>query len=322
LRRLRQIAAAYPELLLVIAAAIVGLAVSRPLRWLGGHQGINVLLAVLVFATALTVSTDAIGRLSASWRRPAGALAVGALVLPVVSWMASRIVPGGSLRNGIMAVGLAPCEIASVATTALAGGNAALAAAVLIGSTLLSVALAGPILSLEASGSHVHPGHILVNLAVVVALPLVAGLVVRAKAGTTDRRESTATNIATGALVALVALVAAQVRLGTAYFAVLAAIVIIIAVSAGIGAALGLRTTRDEAVPLLLTVSMRDFAIAAGLASAAFGPGAAGPLGLYGVVVIVWGTAIAGKLRQSDKTEPTSDQAVSHPPITSPHRPL
>ncbi len=43
---------------------------------------------------------------------------------------------------------------------------------------------------------------------------------------------------------------------------------------------------------------MRDFAIAAGLAAAAFGPAAAAPLGLYGIAVLIWGTAVAGILRQ------------------------
>ena len=42
---------------------------------------------------------------------------------------------------------------------------------------------------------------------------------------------------------------------------------------------------------------MRDFAIAAALAAAAFGPQAAAPLGLYGVAVLIWGTAAAGALR-------------------------
>ena len=54
--------------------------------------------------------------------------------------------------------------------------------------------------------------------------------------------------------------------------------------------------TRWHAV--LLTTSMRDFAIAAGLAAAAFGPAAAAPLGLYGILVLVGGTAAAGILRQ------------------------
>ena len=40
------------------------------------------------------------------------------------------------------------------------------------------------------------------------------------------------------------------------------------------------------AAALLLTTSMRDFAIAADLAAAAFGPAAA-PLGLYGILVVI-----------------------------------
>ena len=195
---------AYPDLLLVIASAAVGLTFGRPLRWVGDHQGINVLLAVLVLATAVTVSTDALSRLSASWRQLAVTLGIGVLVLPAVSWLASRVVAAGSLRNGIMVVGIAPCEIASVATTGLAGGDAALAAAVLIGSTVLSVALAGPVLSLEAGHANVHPVHILVNLAIVVALPLATGLALRAWVGITEHWESAATWTATGALGGLV----------------------------------------------------------------------------------------------------------------------
>jgi len=40
------------------------------------------------------------------------------------------------------------------------------------------------------------------------------------------------------------------------------------------------------------------FAIAAGLATAAFGASAAAPLGLYGVLVLLWGTGAAGWLRK------------------------
>ena len=50
---------------------------------------------------------------------------------------------------------------------------------------------------------------------------------------------------------------------------------------------------------------MRDFAIAAGLAAAAFGPAAAAPLGLYGIAVLIWGTAVAGILRQRTKPDGT-----------------
>jgi len=67
------------------------------------------------------------------------------------------------------------------------------------------------------------------------------------------------------------------------------------------GRALGTRTTRPARAALLLTTSMRDFAIAAGLATAAFGPAAAAPLGLYGIIVLVWGTATAGFTRRRNR---------------------
>src|SRR5580704_12536651 len=144
---LRAPLARYPELAAVLAAAIIGLSVQRPLAWLAARQGINVLLAVLVFATAVTIEPAALRRAAAAWRPLLAALAVGVTVLPALSWAAARLVPAGPLRDGVLVIGLAPCEIASVATTALAGGEAAVAAGVLIGSTLATVVLAAPILA-------------------------------------------------------------------------------------------------------------------------------------------------------------------------------
>ena len=178
--RIRAIAAGYPELIAVLAAAIVGLTVQRPLAWLADHQGINVLLAILVLAAAVTIDPAALRRLVTAWRLLVVALVVGITVLPALSWAVSWIVGAGPLRDGVLVVGLAPCEIASVATTAMAGGEAAVSAGVLIGSTIAAVALAGPILTLEAGHAGVSPGGIIANLALVVALPLAVGLAARA----------------------------------------------------------------------------------------------------------------------------------------------
>jgi predicted Na+-dependent transporter len=304
--RARAIFADYPELVAVLAAAILGLTAARPLAWLAGHQGINVLLAILVFATAVTIDPAALRRLAQAWRSLLVAVAVGITALPALSWAVSRIVTAGSLRDGVMAVGLAPCEIASVATTAMAGGEAAVSAGILIGSTVATVALAGPILTLEAGRAGVSPGGIIANLALVVALPLAVGLAARASASrlaaarflATPRAEAFASRTALAAVAALVALIAAEVHLSAAYVAVAAALLVFLLGSALAGRFLGVRSARPAASALLLTTSMRDFAIAAGLAAAAFGPAAAAPLGLYGVLVLVWGTAVAGVLRQ------------------------
>jgi len=298
-RSIARLAMSYRELLLVLLAAVVGLIAHRPLRWLGAHHGIDALLMVLVFSSAITVSTDAFEHLRASWRRVVVALLACAAVLPALSWLASRVVAAGSLRNGVLAIGLAPCEIASVAATGMAGGETIIAAAVLVGSTALSVALAGPVLAVEAGHAGVRPGGVLVSLLIVVALPLAAGVGLRARWPTLERHDDTAGNVGVAALIGLVALVAAQAQLGRAYVGVLFAVLIFLAGSAALGALLGRRTARGVAIPLLLTTSMRDFAIAAGLASVAFGPRSAAPLGLYGVVVLAWGTGVGGTFRRA-----------------------
>jgi len=294
---------AYPELAAVLAAAVIGLAVQRPLAWLAAHQGINVLLIILVFATAVTIDPRALRRLAAAWRQVLVAVLIGVTVLPALSWAVAHLVPAGPLRDGVLVTGLAPCEIASVATTALAGGEAAVAAGVLIGSTLATVILAAPILTLEAGHASFSPAGVIENLAVVVALPLAAGIALRsltspvARALATDRAETAASRTALTAVAALVALVAAEIHLSASYVAVAAALALFLAATAVIGRVLGARSARPTGSALLLTTSMRDFAIAAALATAAFGPAAAAPLGLYGIAVLIWGTAAAGTLR-------------------------
>jgi predicted Na+-dependent transporter len=316
----RALLARYPELAAVLAAAVIGLSVQRPLAWLAARQGINVLLAVLVFATAVTIDPAALRRAAGAWRPLLAVLVVCVTVLPALAWAASRLVAAGPLRDGVMAVGLAPCEIASVATTAMASGEAAVAAGALIGSTVLAVAAAGPILALEAGHAGFSPGGVIANLALVVALPLAAGIALRASAQpiadvraeqsprawvpaiaqvlATPRAERAASHVALAAVAALVALIAAEVHFSVGYATVAVALVVFLLASAVIGRLLGLRAPRPVAAALLLTTSMRDFAIAAGLATAAFGPAAAAPLGLYGILVLIWGTAAAGTLRR------------------------
>lgn len=301
---LRTLVAGYPELAAVLAAAVLGLSAQRPLAWLAGRQGINVLLAVLVFATAVTIEPAALRRLARAWHSLLAALVTGIMVLPPLSWAVSLLVAAGPLRDGVLTVGLAPCEIASVATTAMAAGEAALAAGVLIGSTLTAVLLAGPVLRLEAGPADVSAGGIIASLALVVALPLAAGLVLRAcvppaaRVLSAGRGQRAAASVALFAVAALVALTAAEVRLSARYAAVAGALAAFLLCSAAVGWLLGWRSRPAAATALLLTTSMRDFAIAAGLAATAFGPAAAAPLGLYGILVLVWGTAVAGRLRQ------------------------
>ncbi|MDQ1401168.1 MAG: arsenite transporter [Acidimicrobiaceae bacterium] len=242
------------------------------------------------------------------------ALGVPAVVLPVAGWLASRLVGPASLRDGMLTVGLAPAEVASVAAVSIAGGDSALAAVLLVGSTLVAVVASGPALRLLAGGgagaASPDPWGVLVNLAVVVALPLVVGLAVRTAIPPSRVRERVVAAGPVALVTILVWLVASQVVITRAYVGVLGAAVVFLALSTVVGVLLGRGAAQPVATTVLLTTSMRDFAIAAGIATAAFGPASAGPLGLYGVLVIVWGMALAGDRRRRNRSDAQTGLAV------------
>jgi predicted Na+-dependent transporter len=282
------------ELVLVAGAAVLSQAVPAPARFLVDHRAIDITLTALVLTTALTVTPRAFRGVRASASRLAASLAAGAVVLPAMSWLASRLVATLALRRGVLTVGLAPAEVASVATSSLAGADTAVAAGMLVGSTLLAVATAGFGLTLLAGGgADVRPVRLLTNLALIVALPLAVGIAIRSRVTLSTSQEDTAQRASVAIVTLLVWLVASEVHLSRAYIGVTAAFVVFLGGSAVLGAGLGLRAPRPVATAILLTTSMRDFAIAAGIAVAAFGASTAAPLGLYGVLVIGWGMTLA-----------------------------
>ena len=285
---------AHVELVSIVGAAVLSQAVPQPARFLVDHRAVDITLTGLVFTTALTVTPTAFRKARASASRVSVALLTGAVALPALSWLASRLVGALALRRGVLAVGLAPAEVASVATSSLAGADTAIAAGMLVGSTLLSVATAGFALTLIAGGTTtIHPVRLLVNLAMIVALPLAAGIAIRTRVTLSDSQEATAERVSVSIVTLLVWLVASEVHLSHAYLGVAAAFAVFLGGSAVLGACLGIRAPRPVATAILLTTSMRDFAIAAGIAVAAFGASAAAPLGLYGVLVIAWGMTLA-----------------------------
>jgi len=286
-------ASAHVELVLVVGAAVLSQAVPQPARFLVDHRGLDAALAVLVFATALAIPPSAFRGLAGHAGRLCAAIASSAVLLPGLAWAVSRLVPSMALRRGVLTVGLAPAEIASVATTSLAGGDGAVAAGLLVGSTLLTVVGAGVGLRLLGGGGTLQVLPLLTNLGLVVGAPMAVGIGIRTQVSLSERQEAAAQRLSVAVVTLLVWLVASQVSLSTSYIAVTGALLLFLGGSALLGTVLGYRAPAPVATALLLTTSMRDFAIAAGIAVAAFGAASAAPLGLYGVMVIGWGMAVA-----------------------------
>ena len=103
---------------------------------------------------------------------------------------------------------------------------------------------------------------------------------------------------------------ASQIRLDSAYVQVIVALVVYVAGSAALGGVLALRAPAGQATAILLPVAMRDFAVAAGIAAAAFGPAAAAPLGAYGVLVLLAGSLAAIIARRRPAPRPRPDASI------------
>jgi predicted Na+-dependent transporter len=253
------------------------------------------------------------GAIRTAGRRLAVVLPVTTAGLPVLAWLASHLVSGAAARGGILSAGVAPAEVASVALTGLASGDAVLAAGLLAASTILTVLLAGPILSLAGAHSAASQLSLLVTLALVVALPLAAGSALRSLDPFGGREQALARVLGTVSLLVLLWQVASQIQLRADEAGVLLALLAYLAGGAALGwllargagpaagtatgvtaeAAAGTATGPDRRTAIVLTTAMRDFAVAAGIAASAFGAEAAAPLGIYGLLVLLFGSAAA-----------------------------
>lgn len=274
---------------LVLISAGLAIALPGPGRRLDANGAILITLAVLVFCTGSSVTFADISSMRGASRRMALVLAATTVTLPVLAWLASRLVSEPALRGGVLAAGVAPVEVASVALTGLAGGEVGVAAGLLITSTLLTVFLAGPILRLLGAHSAVSQVGLLSTLAFVVALPLIAGCAMRTLDPLGGRERSLVGILGIASLLMLLWEVASELRLHASDGLIAAALLAYLAGAGVLGWLLALGMPSQRRTAVILPTAMRDFAVAAGIAASAFGIAAAAPLGIYGVMVLVFG---------------------------------
>jgi predicted Na+-dependent transporter len=287
-RRAERVAGAVLPLALVAAAA----ALAAPSEAVAERS--DLLLAVLVALTALAIDPRRLWALRARAAEVV-ALSVGPFAVLVPVALALGRAFDGAVRDGVLALGVAPTEVAAVGLVTLAGADAVLTLAVVAGSLVASAAL-GPVLLAALGGSDAAGlGPLLGHFALVVLVPLAAGLAARALWPRIARGEpeyAAGSSLAVAALVyaALSGAAAGGGALGPAAIAGAAFLV----ASAAVAAVL-LRRASDPAPAFCL--GMRDFAVAAALAAEAFGPRAAVVAGVYGVLMLIAGVGLAARVR-------------------------
>src|SRR5256885_688864 len=144
-------------LVLVLVVAAAGVAAPAPGRALAAGNGIDAALAVLVFATGLSLRLADLAAVRLAWRRLAVVLLVSTAALPALAWAASLLIGDPVLRSGMQAAGVAPAEVATVALCVIAGGDAAVCATLLAASTIITVVAAGPIFVLLGASGTLSP---------------------------------------------------------------------------------------------------------------------------------------------------------------------
>lgn len=282
---------------LALLAAVLGLVL--PSGALAARS--DLLLALLVLATALGISFADLARL----REHARAVAILSLApLPVLvgaAWLLGR--PFAPLvRDGLLAVGLSSSEVAAVGLVALAGADATIALGVVTGSLVLA-ALVGPVAIGWLSGSAVHVGsaHLLGRFALVVLVPLLVGVAVRSRSALATRLADADVDAAREGVAALTVAVLVYAALSGTHgahhlgAALIASVAFLIVCACLAGLWRRLDGRRTSAIPGAFTIAMRDFAVAAALATQAFGTAAGAVPGVYGVVMLVAAAIAAGR---------------------------
>lgn len=291
---------AAPRALTPLALLAALLALVLPSAWFGSHA--DLLLALLVLATALGIPAAELARLRDHARAVVFLSLAPLVVLAAVAWALGRPFSGG-IRDGLLACGLSSAEVASVGLVALAGADATIALGVVTGSLVLA-AVVGPLaIGVLASGAgHAAAGRLLGRFALVVLVPLAAGVALRSAPRLGRRLETVDSERDGVAALAVAALVYAALSgtrgvhdLGAALLASTA----FLAVSAALAELWRRRVAGGASIPGALTIAMRDFAVAAALAQQAFGARAGAVPGVYGVLMLVGGTVAAGRLRRA-----------------------
>lgn len=282
-------------LALVVGSVAVGLLVPA----LGRLTPLSVpILAVMVGSVSLTLSPAAFRSVD---RRALGAVLAVQTGMPILAFgLATALGLGADLVLGFVVLGAVTPELVTPTMTELADGDTALSTVVLVLVGLATLVLVPGFVALLVADVPVPAGRVVENLLLAVVLPMVAAVAVRARfPDRVGRHEDLYPSVSALMVVLVIGIVAAAnadiVRENLALVpAVVAAAAALNLGGYAAGWLAGLPFDRPTRVAAVLSVGMRDFAVAAALVVAAGFPSVASlPAVVFGVVEMVTSAGLA-----------------------------
>ena len=300
---------------LVVVAAGLGVAFPHAAHWL--RPAVPAMLAGQVAGVALTVTARQFRPVLVRPVPIVAALGVQWILFPLFGYFLLRVSGADLAGQGAFIVAVSPAEITSALVGVVAGATATTATVLMTASVGVGCILTP--LWLVLLGRHagtVDRWSIVFELVVSVALPLVAGVMIRTRSAVVARHPRRCLDLAGFSLLLVVFVGAGAARplllssrLAEAALLALALVVWGGLLGAAVGAAMG--RTRPISLALGFPVGMREFGIATAVALS-IAPGAAGFGGLYGIIMMLSAAGIAhvlsrkGPPRQGGHERPAS----------------
>jgi len=276
-------------LLLVILFAIIGV-LSPRFSFLSNYVGF--ILFVMILGLGLTLTVQDFFKVAKIPQRILVALTVQYSAIPIIAFSLTFLVKNFNVAMGILVIGSAPSEITSALMVYLAGGNLALATAIMGCSILVAPFIMPLLLSLFAGESvAIDKGGMLTELLLIVALPVILGSLFRTRFQRLQRYEEQFSSLSSVMVILLIFTVASSnaeaiLNVGIIW---LAGLLLILNLSGYlIGFLVGrLMVPKEDFKTYTFAIGMKEFGVGTAVALQFFGPEVALPSAIYGIIMLI-----------------------------------
>jgi BASS family bile acid:Na+ symporter len=258
----------------------------------------TLILAVMIGSISLTLSLGQFRRIDS---RTLGLVLVGHVTMPFIAFGIARALGlSPALTVGFVVLGAVTPELVTPVMTELAGGETALSTTVLVLVGIGSVAFVPAVVALLVGGLNVPTVPIIEQLVVAVVAPMVIAVTARARYPDRVSQYDAYYPAISAAMVILIiggvtAANAVVIRSNSQLLAGIGIGVLLLnVIGYGVGFVVGSQAPRRMRIASILSVGMRDFAVAAALILAAGLPTIASlPAVAFGVVEMITSAGLA-----------------------------